>query len=279
MAAKDVQSIMQKIMGKRKPKSARRKIEFEIAPGLSVNCRASLLLSKQKLPTLKKKVLIDKSEKQDPFSQHYYENDESINDNTAGEFLADFRKEESHYNAQNEGLEITDRGRAYRYGNDLVPMGGFDLTGLQIVSDVKLKVLGYISVSKIPKLMLVGPPQVLTGANSRRACAAISAMARALHRKKHVAIGTFVKTKNVDPVLVGIFPMVHDFTDTSKSGGGIIAEPIYLVVMQLPYRGDAMTLTKPNFDDIDQGNIDVCGNLIDALMIDDNDEVLDYQQK
>lgn len=280
MAAKELTTIMEKVMGKRKPKSVRRKIEFYIAPGLSIDCRSSLLISKHSIPTLKKKVVIEKDHNDDPMIQEISAQESSAlpdttNSNNGGkELLSDFTSFISHYDAENANVEVDATGEAFRYGSDLVPMSGYDMNGLKVVSSVKLTVLGYMPVSKIPKSLLVGPPQVLTGADSRKACAAISAIARALHRKKHVGIGTFVKTKNTDPILVGIFPMVDDFLSTNSNSDHV--QPIHLILLQLPFAGDSVKLSKPNFDDVAINQTDVCENLIDSLMLDDDE--LDYRE-
>ena len=57
MAAKELGPILQKMLGQRLPKSTRRKVQFQIAPGLILDARFSLLLSKASVPTLKKRVV------------------------------------------------------------------------------------------------------------------------------------------------------------------------------------------------------------------------------
>lgn len=262
IAARELKSIFDALLGKRKSKSMRRKVEFQIAPGLTIEARFSLLLSKASIPSLKRRVVTANT----PHSK--LEEDEGLKEQDE---LLCYKKIDGHFDAENEELEITDRGQAYRYGSDLVPMSGYDIGGLAVLSTVKLKILGYLPYSKVPKALCVGPPYVLSGADSRKACAAISAMARALERKKHVAVATFVQTKNSDPSLVGIFPFIHQLSSNASP-----QEPIHLVILKLPFRGDVAAVSKPSFGPHDKSKEKVCDDLIDALQLDANQ--LDYAE-
>eukprot|EP00980_Cylindrotheca_fusiformis_P028390 scaffold22596_cov131-Cylindrotheca_fusiformis.AAC.19 len=259
MAAKELKSIFETLLGKRKSKSMRRKVEFQIAPGLTVEARFSLLLSKASIPSLKKRVVAENRTKTEE------DKDSEKDQGGTKEDLIFFKKIDSYFDAENEEMEITDRGQAYRYGSDLVPMSGYDIGGLAVVSIVKLKILGYLPYGKVPRALCVGPPYILSGADSRKACAAISAIARALERKKHVAIATFVQTKNADPSLVGVFPYVDQLSPTATP-----QQPIHLVILKLPFRGDVSALSKPSFGPYDMSKEKVCDDLIDALRLEEN---------
>ena len=128
--------------------------------------------------------------------------------------------------------------QAYRYGADLVPIGGFDMQGLLQPSEVQIKILGYMSASQVPDSVRIGPPYAISGSDSRRACATISALARALQRMDKVGIATLVKSKDADPILVGLFPL--ELAGHEKEPDlPLPREPLHLVFMELPFQGDS----------------------------------------
>jgi hypothetical protein len=123
--------------------------------------------------------------------------------------------------------------------------------------------LGYLPLPKVPPELRIGPPYAISGADSRRACAAIAALARALRRENQVGIATMVKSKNADPILIGLFPL--------EEGNN----PIHLVFLQLPFQGDVPTRALPSFEPSKNASKETaCDDLIDALMM--PDEALDY---
>ena len=253
MAAKEVQQILNKTLGKRVPKSIRRKFIFRIAPGLVLEeARFSLLISKASAPTLKKQVVQMDDAGAGPRTN-------ALGD----EMTSDMQTIVSHWDPEQEDEEVTDIAYAYRYGSDLVPMGGFDLQGLTNPSPVGIQILGYLPANKVPRELMMGPPYAISGANSRRACATISALARALQRTKQVGIATMVKSKDADPILVGLFPLQPD------------ANPLHLVVLQLPFQGDVPKLSLSPLDkyvtmDTTSPKAKACDDLIDALMLPEN---------
>ena len=253
MAAKDVQQILNATLGKRVPKSIRRKFTFQIAPGLVLEtARFSLLISKASAPSLTKQVCIMTTK------DDVREEPTTRKNALAQEMTSDIQTIVSHWDPEHEDEEVTDIAYAFRYGSDLVPMGGYDLQGLTKPSPVCLKILGYLDRSKVPRELLIGPPYAISGADSTRACATISALARALARTDQVGIGTMVKTKDADPILVGIFPLQDKL-------------PIHLVVLQLPFKGEVRRFQLSSFDDImdkaDKRKTQACDDLIDALML------------
>jgi hypothetical protein len=119
-----------------------------------------------------------------------------------------------------------------------------------------------MDIRQVPEYLRIGPPYLLTGNESRRCCAAISALARALRRTNKVAIATFVKTRDKDPVLCGLFPL--------EDGD----EPLHLVIMRLPFSGDIKYFFHlSSFDSIlakDNPKATIaCDDLIDNLMLPD----------
>lgn len=255
VAAKELQPILQKILGQRLPKSTRRKVEFQIAPGLVLDARFSLLLSKASTPVLKKQVVeLQENERPDnPDAQ-------VVKDESGREVTHDFQTLITHWDPEQDTKELTDIAQGYRYGSDIVPMSGYDMTGLLRPSTVKLTVLGYLKETQVPRQLRIGPPYALAGADSFPSCVAIAALAVALTRKKQVGIATLVKTKDADPILVGLFPLSNSEDKTSP--------PRHLCIMQLPFRGDVTNLSlEPLVSDASPGKQAAADFLIDSLML------------
>jgi ATP-dependent DNA helicase 2 subunit 2 len=233
MAAKELREIFQKVLGQRLPKSTRRKLQFQIAPGLVLDVRFSLLLSKASTPTLKKQAVELQAGEQpdDPDAQ-------VAKDEQGKEVTYDFENIVTHWDPEQDTREIVDIASAYRYGTDLVPMSGYDMTGLKRPSPVKLTILGYLNETQVPRFLRIGPPYALAGADSLKSCAAIAALAVALQRNNLVGIATLVKTKDADPILVGLFPF-----NSSKNNVASSSPPRHLCMMQLPFRGDVANLS------------------------------------
>jgi ATP-dependent DNA helicase 2 subunit 2 len=269
MAAKEVQQILKKTLGKRVAKSIRRKFIFRIAPGLVLEeARFSLLISKASAPTLQKQVVqMDDVVVDDQHEAKPKKN--AIGD----EMTSDIQTIVSHWDPEKEEEEVTDVAYAYRYGSDLVPMGGFDLQGLTKPSPVCIQILGYLQAEKVPRELMIGPPYAISGADSRRACATVSALARALQRTKQVGIATMVKSKDADPILVGLFPLQPAGADAvaDAEGATLTNAPIHLVVLQLPFQGDVPKLSLSPLDvvtiETTSPKAKACDDLIDALML------------
>lgn len=265
LAAKELQPILQKVLGQKNTKSTRRKVQFQIAPGCVLEARFSLLLSKASTPTLKKQVVAlqagERADDPDAQIQHDDEGKESTHNITTVV---------THWDPEQETREITDIAEAYRYGSDLVPMSGVDLAGLLRPSPVALQILGYLRESQVPQCLRIGPPYALAGAGSHRTCAAIAALARALKAKGLVGIGTLVKTKDHDPILVGLFPLEQGAT------------PNHLCMMQLPFQGDVTNLRLESFGEKEEKTdtttpqTQATDALIDSLMLPNH--VLDHSR-
>lgn len=267
MAAKEIKSVLQKVLGKKRTKAAGRKVEFEIAPTLSVNARYYKTISKATIPSPKE--FVDDRKTGNGTGENLEESkmgSQKEEKMKPPKGMATYSKVVSYFSAENDQIEIDKIGEAYRYGNILVPTSAYDRNALSTISEQKIKILGYLPKSKVPIEFRKGPPYVLTGADSRKACAAISAIARSLCRENLVAIATFVKTKDASPSLAGIFPFEREGDQYMKEKG-----PIHLLVFQLPFRGDVAGLTRPPLPPPDHSKVQVCEDLIDALRLDDKD--------
>lgn len=247
-AATTMQSLLDSTLGKRIPKSTRRKFEFHIAPDIVLECRFSLLLSRANLPSLKKEVILfDESKK--PMK------------NGIGELMtSEIKISTEHFDPDNLdiGLPETYRTKAFKFGDDLVPIGTFDLDALMHRSRVCIKVLGYAEQGAIPLSLMIGPPYGISGATSQRSCTGISALSHAMHELKLAAICTFVKTKDSDPLLGVLFPWIEVGTNY----------PSRLVFIQLPFAGDVQRITTAPLDEFcDEDKLKLCDDLIDAMML------------
>jgi ATP-dependent DNA helicase 2 subunit 2 len=261
-SANDKLSLVNKIWGNKVVKSSKKKLDFQIAPGLVLeDIRCYLMIGASKMPTLKTKIAAASQD-----------GNTTVHNSLGDEMLEDFVSRYEYWKADDAGVELTgtDISEAYRFGSDYIPYNPLDELGLSDPSDVKLKIIGYWGAENVPDCYLMGEPYLLSGLDSRRACAAISALAQALHRTNNVALGTFVKTKDRDPVLMGVFPFVDETADEKM--------PLRLMMIQLPFHEEMkdidlspldcyVTVANPRVDS-------ACDNLIDSMML--PDDVLDY---
>ena len=213
VAAHEIQHVLDAALGRRVAKSTKRKFIFKIAPGLELTtARFSLLLSKTSTPTLKKQVVMVEADDGMPTMSEAQSLQDSQSqpqpvlrpriDALGEEMTMDIQTVISHWDPENEEREVHDIAHAYRYGADLVPIGGFDMQGLLQPSEVNIKILGYMDASQVPDRVRMGPPYAISGCDSRRACATICALARAMKRMDKVGIASMVKSKDADPILV-----------------------------------------------------------------------------
>ena len=272
-ASKQLQDILQKILGSKVVENpAKRKLIVEIAPGFMLeDARYYKLISKTASMPLKKKLVMV-----DPES-HGKSNNIIPRKNALGEeMLQDYETINTRWNAEDENEELLEDRitHAYRFGSDLLPFSYLDEAGLQQRSPVKLSILGYVPESSVPPYLRIDSPYVLTGNDSRRCCAAISALATALHREKKVAIATFVKGVDKDPILCGLFPMLQN--ENNETQPKTSPNPLRLIIMQLPFSGD-VRYPHLDFPEIpEKPSSACCDDLIDNLML--PEDALDYKR-
>lgn len=295
IAASTLQEVLDSTRGKRIPKSTRRKVEFNIAPGLSIQARYSLMLSRANIKSLKREVvLVD--EEGNPKKN-------SLNE----EMMAGVEGETSHWDIDNPDREVPPdkRTKAYKYGADLIPVGAWDETALKFPSPVSISILGYMPQDSIPRYLRIGDPYAVTGEDSRRSAVAISALAQAMHKEGQAAICKFVKTKDGDPLLAALFPLVEDGDDVgadmgdsqdangndgnegSEGSRSVDGEeegegskstntarpkgPHRLYLVQLPFAKDVNVFSMaPLEDHPDEVDAAKCDALIDSLMLPDD---------
>ncbi|GAX19855.1 ATP-dependent DNA helicase 2 subunit 2 [Fistulifera solaris] len=154
---------------------------------------------------------------------------------------------------------------AIRYGSDLIPIGDNDYEGLKDFTEKGplLQILGYASTNQVPRIYMYGPPYVITGAESQKACAAIMGLAQALQRSEKVALCTLKKTSKGSPQVGALIPLTEvDFE-----------APLRLAFLHLPFAGEVRELSMEAFTNIinetDDRKSKVCDDLIDSLMLPD----------
>ena len=221
--------------------------------------------------------------------------------------MAGVEGETSHWDIDHPDREVPadKRTKAYKYGADLIPVGAWDETALKFPSPVSISIVGYMPQDSIPRYLRIGDPYAVTGEDSRRSAVAISALAQAMHKEGKAAICKFVKTKDGDPLLAALFPLVEDGDDAgadkddsedangnngdegsegSRSGddeeGGGGSEstnttrpkgPHRLYLVQLPFAKDVNVFSMaPLEDHPDEVDAAKCDALIDSLMLPDD---------
>ena len=308
IAASTLQQVLESTRGKRIPKSTRKKAEFTIAPGLTIQARFSLMLSRANIKSLKREVVLVDDEG-NPKKNSLEE-----------EMMAGVEGDTAHWDADKPEQEVTaeKRTKAYKYGADLIPVGVWDETSLKMFSPTSMTILGYMPQAEIPRYLRIGDPYAVTGEDdSRRSAVAISALAQALHKEGCAAICRFVKAKDSDPLLAALFPLIEDenegdngvnvgsgsngetnannniddegsdgsgsgdedgdgFEDGEGEGAGSTSTarpkgPHRLYLVQLPFAKDINTFCmQPLDDEPNEVNASKCDTLIDSLMLPDD---------
>ena len=283
-ASEEIQDILQKVLGSRVVENpSKRKLVVEIAPGLVLeDARFYKLISKTATMSLKKKLVMV-----DPGAHTRGSSIEAKKNSLGEEMLQDLETSNTRWNAEDENEELFAHQvtGAYRFGSDLLPFSSLDEAGLKMRSPVKLTILGYVPESSVPHYLRIDSPHVLTGNESWRCCAAISALATALHRQKRVAIATFVKAVDRDPILCGLFPLLENenemgerYNNSMNDESSNNEQALRLIVMQLPFSGDVRYphLESPDSNDkICKTSEIACDDLIEKLML--PQETLDYK--
>jgi len=262
VAASTMNEILNADKGKRLTKSVRNHFEFRIAPGVEVEARSALLMSAVTFSgvfgsTIQKAVAIDP------------ETNEPMLDDDGNEILEKIITKTSFVEDDKQDVyyENDDVIYAPQYGSSLVPFSDFDREGLKPAEGkVFLQILGYMNRDNVPSIYTSGDPYVVSGADSRKACAAISALAQALDRQGKVAVGTFLKRRSATQKnLVALYPLPEpDYP-----------HPMRLVILNIPYGDEVKHLALSSLDELlhcDQEELKakVCDDFIDALMLPDD---------
>ena len=117
VAAHEIRHVLDAALGRRVAKSIKRKFKFKIAPGLEIEARFSLLLSKQTTPTLKKQVVMVESDDSNlsmSQSQTVQDTQSQVQaarprvDASGEEITMDIQTIISHWDPENEEREVHD---------------------------------------------------------------------------------------------------------------------------------------------------------------------------
>ena len=273
IAVSTMQQILNAQQGRRIQNSVMTKFEFRIAPKISFEARFFLLMSKQSFPKIiTKAIKVAEDQSSDKVA------DTAIGEESLPDVSFNVQRAELFVDPDEPDDIVTDedRTKAIYFGSTLIPMSSFDYEGLKPSQmGARLEVLGYMPRSKIPLEYLSGPPSGISGHESPKACAAISAVAHALHRLDKVAIGTFYKrSTSTKPLLVIVFP----YTDPESSFlVEVSLQNIYLAVLQIPFGGETKKIDLDCFDDyldvdsdgntVEDEKMKVCDDLIASLML------------
>ena len=268
--------------------STKTKINLDIAPNLFFQVLSCLYVTKTNVPTLKREVIM------------LEDNDnKKVKKDGAGEMMTSAIKTSTTYWEGDEEVSLKQRTNAFRYGSDFIPMGTFDIHGLTYTrrpihnitnfnmssSCGNIQILGYTPQSKIPKWSFIGPSRIIFANRKdrdyRRACIAISALAKALHELQQYAICSYIQKENADPVMAILFPRTNQ------------TQQRYLFFLQLPFANDVVlqnlstniispsqksffanknATATPNKRSKQLQEEKCCDDLIDALLIDNDEE-------
>lgn len=215
--------------------STKTKIILDIAPNLYIQAISCLYVTKTNVPTLKREVIM------------LEDNDtQKVKKDGAGEMMTSAIKTSTTYWEGDEEVSLKQRTEAFRYGSDFIPMGTFDIHGLTYTrrpihnktdfemssSCGSIQILGYTPQSKIPKWSFIGPSRIIFAnpkdTDYRRACVAISSLAKALNQLQQYAICSSVQKENADPIMGILFPRANQIQQR------------YLFFLQLPFANDVI---------------------------------------
>lgn len=275
IAVSTLQQILNAQQGRRIQNSVQTKFEFRIAPKISFEARFFLLMSKQSFPKL-----ITKAVKVDDDKSLITSTDMIKSEESPPEVSFNVQRAELFVDPDEPDDIVTDedRTKAIYFGSTLIPLSSFDYEGLKPSQlGARLEVLGYMHRSKVPLEYLSGPPSGISGHESPKACAAISAMANALHRLDKVVIGTFFKrSTSTKPLLVIVFP----YLDPEFIFQDAPLQHIHLAILQIPFGGETKKIDLDCFDEYLEVDPDgnaaedektkACDDLIASLMLPEN---------
>ena len=131
-SANDRKSLVNKIWGNKIVKSSKKKLDFEIAPGLVLeDIRCYLMIGATKMPTLKTKIATASEDGKT-----------TVHNSLGDEMLRDFVSKYEFWKSDDDGIELVgaDISEAYRFGSDYIPYNPLDELGLSSRSSVKLTI-------------------------------------------------------------------------------------------------------------------------------------------
>ena len=124
-----------------------------------------------------------------------------------------------------------------------------------------LQIVGCMPRAELDETLVQGPCHVVTGHDSVRSCAAVTAWAQALRETEKVALVLYAKTKSVVATKLGaLLPSLHETEDPTR---------LYLVT--LPYEREVKKLVPEEWkEEVDDAQVQAAANLVDALWLSDD---------
>jgi ATP-dependent DNA helicase 2 subunit 2 len=283
--------------------SVGKKVDFRIAPGLSLVVKSAKLTSQQNLPTTVKEAY-----------QFDPRTGEKLRDGNGELMTLPTRTQTNHYDdggnvvpygesylpliiifAHKHSYDLSlprlhhrthifkdKRTDAFRYGSDLIPVGKMDMLGINaafVNPGGSVEMIGYIDRKVVESSnLLMGPAYSITGGESRRSRSAVAALSQALEETDTVGYCRVVRTKNGDPKIGALFPRLVGRDDGGgggpgggRGGGG----GRYLVFLGLPFADDLQRTIDRRVPSecrgCDREDERACDALIDAMMLPEDD--------
>jgi ATP-dependent DNA helicase 2 subunit 2 len=165
--------------------------ELEISPHLAIPVWTFTKTMERKFPTLHKVSVVAQLAKSE------------------GEM--EVKQERSYHSILDPDTEVSihERVKGYKYGKTLVPFSQVDEAVLKYEADKCLKLIGFTSVTNIPRQHFMGNVEcVVPPPGDAQAGTALSALVRALAETGSAAIARYVKRNRGLPYLVCLLPYI-----------------------------------------------------------------------
>lgn len=246
-----------------------KKMEFRLAPDLTVMIKSAKLTSQQNLPSTVKEAY-----------QYDPSTGEKLRDGNGELMTLPTRTQTDHYDDEGTVITFDKRTDAFRYGSDLIPVGKMDLLGISaaFTDPGSIEMMGYIDRKVVEDSnLLMGPAYAITGGTeSKKSQSAIAALAMALDETSMIGLCRIVRTKNGEPKIGALVPklVVNDDTDDNDSAGIHGVKGAYLAFLGLPFADDMqhnIVRRVPSEYHGDTNDERACDNLVDSMMLPDDD--------
>lgn len=247
-------------------KSVSKKIDFRVAPGLTVAAKTAKLTSKQTLP-----YTIKEAYEFDP------ETGEVCRDGNGELMTSPVRAITIHYDDDGNEVPYDKRTDAFRYGCDLIPVGKMDMLGINaaFAGPPNIEMIGYVDRRVVESSnLLMGPAYALTGGDSRKSRTAIAALSQAMEETGKVGFCRVVRMRNGEPRVGALFPKIEGCDDGSLGSETRGKGGRYLVLLELPFADDLQHILPPPVHLDYHGDYKdeaVCDDLIDSMMLPDDE--------
>ena len=323
------------------------KTTLNIAPNnlLSIPIRMSAYTAQEKIPSLKTRAIVyETSNNRMSTSLQHSDSDTDIDDDhrrgnnsqftssTLGQSQKVIKKDAlgndvtfpftrytTHWDVEDDEVEVDLKHRiqGYMYGSDVIPVTANDWAGLKpnhdhLTMPPCINILGYSSLDAFPMRYWIGPLKIISPDSNKEtpfenSCKIFSSMAQALYNMKKVAVCTYLRNKNSDPVVYIIAPLVQEgkkdkttsfkqemrnkctqmissnddrtpsdrtIAETNTERGPPISTPMisHMTLVRIPFAEDVQSMNLSAFEeDVDNTDAEkVCDDFIDHFMLPSN---------